>query len=190
MTFTEVVQSVHSIVKRPDRIVDIQREVNAAVNFFSTDINATRDIAEVLTPISAVDYTQAIALTTFPYWRKFAYIKRAGTKEFLTKVSMKKLYSKDCAYADTYYVASNSLKISMVTLASNLDIGYYMYPAILTDAAPNHWLLDAAWPCIYNRALGKILGSIGDSTAAQRHEGFAVAEWLSKRSDLEAEEGQ
>lgn len=192
MTFTEVVQAVHSIVKRQDRIVDIRREVNSALNFFSSDLNATRDLEEVLTPISAIDYTQAIALSTFPRFRKFAYIKRASTREFLKFIPMKKLYSKDCAYEDTYYIASNSLKISMTTLAANLDIGYYQHPPILTDALDNnsHWLLDSAWPCIYDRALGKILGTIGDSTAAQRHEGFAVAGWLAKRSDLEAEGGQ
>lgn len=190
MTFTEVVQGIHSIVKRPDRIVDIQREVNAAVNFFSSDLNATRDIQEVLTTIVATEYTQAIALTEFPRWRKFTYIKRAGTREFLRFLPMKKLYTKDCAYEDTYYVAANSLKISMTKLASGLDIGYYEYPDILTDASPNHWLLDAAWPVIRDRAMGKILGAIGDSTAAQRYEGFAVAGWLSKRADLEAEGGQ
>ena len=192
MNFTEVVASVNSIVKRNDRINDIRREVNAALNFFSSDLNATRDIEEVLTPIVATEYTQAIALTEFPYWRKFSYIKRAGTREFLRLIPTKKLYTKDCSYEDSYYIASNSLKISMVTLAANLDIGYYRYPPILTDAIDNntHWLLDAAWPVIYDRALGKILGTIGDSTAAQRHEGFAVAGWLSKRADLEAEGGQ
>lgn len=190
MTFTEVVQGIHSIVKRPDRIVDIQREVNAAVNFFSSDLNATRDIQEVLTTIVATEYTQAIALTEFPRWRKFTYIKRAGTREFLRFLLIKKLYTKDCAYEDTYYIAANSLKISMTKLSAGLDIGYYEYPPILTDASPDHWLLDSAWPVIRDRAMGKILGAIGDSTAAQRYEGFAVAGWLSKRADLEAEGGQ
>jgi hypothetical protein len=192
MNFSEVVAAVNSIVKRPDRIGDVRREVNAALNFFSSDLNATRDVEELLVPIVATEYTQAILLTGFPRFRKFQYIRRAGTKNYLKFLPAKKLYEKDCAYGDKYYIASNSLKISMTELASNLDVGYYVYPPVLTDALDNnsHWLLDSAWPVIYDRALGKILGTIGDSTAAQRHEGFAVAGWLAKRADLEAEGGQ
>lgn len=192
MNFSEIVAAILSILKRPDRIGDVRREVNAALNFFASDLNSTRDVQEVLQAITATEYTQALALTLFPRFRKFQYIRRAGTKEYLTIIEAKKLLTRDCETADKYYIAGNSLKISMTKLASNLDIGYYQYPPVLTDSLVNnsHWLLDAAWPVIYDRALGKMLGSIGDSTAASRHEGFAVAGWLAKRADLEKGEAQ
>lgn len=190
MNFTEVVADLHALIKRPDRIPDIRREVNAAINFFTTDINATRDVVEVQHAIVSTEYTQAIALSSFTRFRKFQFIKRAGTFEFLKPLDSRKMLSSNCDRADKYYIVGSSVNISMTTLATHLDVGYYQYAPVLTDLSPDFWLLDAAWPVIFDRAAAKVFGSIGDDSTAKKHEGYAVAGWLSKRADLERGEGQ
>ena len=190
MDFTEVVAALNALIKRPDRIPDIRREVNAAINFFSTDINATRDVVEVAHAINSTEYTQSILLSSFPRFRKFQFIKRAGTFEFLKPLDSRKMLSSNCDRADKYYIVGSSVNISMTKLATHLDVGYYHYAPILTDASPHFWLLSAAWPVIFDRAAAKVFASIGDDAESRRHEGYAVAGWLSKRADLERGEGQ
>lgn len=189
MNFTAIVAALHALIKRADKIPDIRREVNAAINFFTTDLNATRDVVEVQHAIVATEYTQAILLSAFPRFRKFQFIKRAGVLEFLSPLDSRKMLSTSCDRADKYYIAGSSVNISMTKLATHLDVAYYQYAPILTDASPDFWLLDAAWPCIFDRAAAKIFASIDDDGAAKKHEGYATNAWLSKRTDLERGQG-
>ena len=190
MNFTQVVAELNSLIKRPDRLSDIRREVNAAINFFANDINATRDVVEVAHAINATEYSQAILLSAFTRFRKFQFIKRAGTLEFLKPLDSRKMLSKDCDRADRFYIAGSSVNISMTKLATHLDIGYYHYAPVLTDAFPHYWLLAEAWPVVFDRAAAKIFAAIGDAEESSRHERYAVAGWLAKRADLEKGQGQ
>lgn len=192
MLFNEAAAAVLAKIKRPEKVSIVHREINAAINFFSSDLNANRDVEEVLLPIDPVEYTQAILLTELPRYRKMQYIRRSGTRNYLTYLDVKKMFTTNCDLRDKWYLAGNSIKISMTELASALDIGYYQYPPILTtvDGNNSHWLLDSAWPVIVDRATAKCFADIGDMQESAKNEGYAVAGWLSKRADLEAEAGQ
>jgi len=186
MNFTEVVAEVLSIVKRPDKIIRIRQEVNAAVNFFSSNQNFSRDMFEQLLAVAPTEYTQAILFTSLPRFRKFKYIKRAGTKEYLEPLSHSEMGT-NCDTRDKYYIIGSGINISMVSLAANLDIGYFQYPPTLTDAAPTYWMLEGGWPMVMNRAAAKIFADIGDDASAKMHEGYARIDYTAFSDDTPKE---
>lgn len=188
MNFTEVVAEVMATCKRPDKLAVARREVNAALAFFSGDQNFSRDVFEELKAITATEYTQAIDIATLTRYRKIKYIKRAGTKNYLSKLSAKELGT-DCDSKDRFYVAGNSIKISMTALAANLDIAYYQYPPTLTDLAPTYWMLETGWPMVFNRAAAKVFADIGDDASAKMHEAYARTDFAAFVMDAEKDLG-
>ena len=182
MNFTEVVAEVLSIVKRPDKILDIRREVNAAVNFFSSDTDFNRDVTEVLLAIDPLVYSQNLTYSSFIGFRKIQFMKRAGTRNYLTELDAKKITSNACA-VDKYYTAGTGIRINMSTLAANLDIGYFAFPPLLTDAAGTFWMLDIAPFMVIDKAAGVILRNIGDEASSKTHIGSATAAYLAFRAD-------
>lgn len=183
MNFTEIVAEILSTTGRPDKLSVIRREVNSAIAIFAQDGDFARCLNELVVAINPAEYTQAIAMSQFPRHRKFSYIKRAGTRQYLKKLDLANLAKNDCDLRDKYYVAGSNLNISMTTVASSLDVGYYQHPPILTDNSPDYWLLEGAWPAVLNRAAGKVFDDIGDPAEATRLERQAVAAWLGFRDN-------
>lgn len=173
MNFTEIVAEVLRITKRPDKILDIRREVNAAVNQFSMDADFARDLEELLLPISVTEYTQAISWADLPRWRKFQYIRRGGTRNYLCILDSSQLLKNDCDMRDRYYIVGQGVRISMTALAPTLDVAYWAFPPILTDSSPNFWQLEGNWPAVLDRATSKVFANIGDDASANKHEASA-----------------
>lgn len=182
MNFTEAVAEVQGIVKRPDKILDYRREVNAAVNFFSSDSNFKRDIAEVLLAIDVLAYSQNILFTDLPRFRKIQFMKRGGTRQYLSELNTKDLTSAECAL-DKYYIAGAGVRINMRALASTLDIGYYQYPPYLTDSAPVYWMLDSSPFMVIDRAAGSVFRDIGDDASSRTHMASSNVAYLAFRND-------
>jgi hypothetical protein len=183
MNFTEAVAEVLSIVKRPDKIVDIRREVNAACNHFSADGCYEFDLHEQTLTLDPLEYSQAVAVSEMTRFRRFWYVKRAGTKQYLRKLDVAKLGRTDCDMRDRYYIVGTNLNINMTALAAALDVGFFRYPPLLTDAAPTYWMLDHGPYMVIDRAAAKIFANIGDDASARRHEGFALTAHASFRSE-------
>jgi len=186
MNFTEIVNEILGRTRRPDKLSSIRREVNSAVLFFSLDMDATRDVTEALYSVVANEYSQALPLSTWPRFRKFQYMKYPNTRNYIVEINAKKLYTEECKTADRYYVAGDNVNINLSTLTSQLDIGYYSYPPVLTDASPNYWLLDRAWNVVFDRACAKVYAEIDDDKASRMHEMYARDAWASQRNDLAA----
>lgn len=182
MNFSELVVEVMGTVRRPDKLLDVQREINAAVIAFSSDYDFPRDIEEVTVVIDPLEYTQLVQYYNVPRFRKFQYIKRAGTRCFLSPLESKQLFRTDCDTKDKYYFTGAGIYISMTQLASALDIGYWQYPPRLTDAWPDHWFLENGWPIIYDRACAKVFAGIGDDASAAKHERNAITAFSGFRS--------
>ena len=168
MNFTEVVNEVITTTKRPTLINTIRRKVNGAINFYSLDCDFSRDLYEQLVSIDAAEYTQSVALSTLTRFRKFKYIKRAGTNRHLKLLSDCELFS-TCDKRGRYYIAGSVVNLYMDTLASSLDVGFYQYPPVLTDAVTNrtHWMLDVNPFMIIERACADIFRDIGDEKSMQ-----------------------
>jgi hypothetical protein len=185
MNFTEIVAEVVRVTKRPDKILDARREVNAAINFYSIDSFFDRDISEITLPISVGEYTQDIPFSDLPRFRKFQYIKRAGTLNYLSTLDKVKLFIRGCDIVDKYYITGPAVRISMKATAAALDIGYWQYPPILTDAAPEFWQLEGNWPAVLDRAMAKVFANIGDDASSAKHERYAVVAYLAFRATLQ-----
>lgn len=188
MNFTEVVAEVLAAVKRPDKLLAIRREVNAAVTFFSGNQNFSQDVFEQLLAIEPQEYTQGIEFSSLTRYRKMKYMKRAGTKNYLSRLGAKELGT-DCDMQDRYYVTGSGIQISMTALAANLDIAFYQYPPILTDIDPDYWMLGQGWPMIFNRAAAKIFADIGDDASAKLHEAYARTDYAAFEADAEKDLG-
>lgn len=182
MNFTEAVAEVVDTVKRPDKISLIRREVNAAIVFFCSDSDFPRDYAEQAVNLDPQEYTQAFALTDLERFRKFKYVRRAPGK-FLTPVADSDL-TKGCEFVDRYYQVGSNINVALAALSPKLDVGYYKYPAMLTDDAPLHWLLDMQPYMVIDRACAAVFRGIGDEKSMQVHAGEARLSYLAFRKDI------
>ncbi len=185
MNFTEVVAEVVSITKRPDKISDIRREVNAAISFCSNETEFARDLVEGSIALDATLYTQNLVIdTNFPRFRKVSYLKPPAVKFYLDPVGPTKIFENCKEASNSYYVAGGDIIIKTSALYASLLYGYYAYPATLTDANPTNWILTASPYMIIDRAAGKVFANIGDDASAKRHMDFFGTAWLSARRDL------
>ncbi|MGE4259162.1 MAG: hypothetical protein AB7F19_07460 [Candidatus Babeliales bacterium] len=182
MNFTEVVQEVIRTTKRPDKLADIRREVNAAVNFFSVDSEFDRDIEELLLPINSGEYSQALSMSLLPRYRRMSYLKIGGTRHFLKELSRSEMLT-ECDLRNKWYIAGSSLNMNSTILGAAVDVAYYAYPPYLTDASPNFWMLEGNWPAVVHRACAAIFKDIGDIPSAQAEEGYATKDYLAFRKD-------
>jgi hypothetical protein len=185
MNFTQAVSEVVSTVGRPDLIGRVRREVNSAIAFYVIDMDAPQDFAEQSVAIDANEYTQAFALSELTRFRKFKYIKRGGTKKYLSVVSDKEMME-GCTLRDRYYQVGTSVNVYLHTLAATLDVGYYSYPSLLTDDVDSrsHWLLDYQPYMVIERACGTMFRSMGDEKSMTTSLAMAKELYTAARKDL------
>lgn len=183
MNFSGIVQEVMGVIKRPDKLLDVRREVNSAINQFCLDTNFRFDVVEVSPAIVPTEYTQALSLSLFPRFRKFDYIKRGGTRHFLDRLTRSELIKTNCDMRDKYYIVGNNVNLSLAHYANTVDISYYAAPPLLTDAAPEFWMLELSPYMVIDRTLAKLFTSIGDGDSAVRHERFALSAFLTAQKD-------
>lgn len=184
MNFTEVVAEVIGIIKRPDKIADVRREVNASISFCCMDTEFARDLTEISTPVLNTAYVQSLPLTLFARFRKFKYLKVPGARNYLTPTGPDKIFENCKEATDTYYIAGDNVIIKTRSLQTNLLVGWYSFPPTLTDALPTFWLLDASPYMIIDRAASKVFANIGDDASASKHMNLFTPAWLSARRDL------
>jgi len=166
MNFTAIVTEILGMTKRPDKIQDIRREVNAAILWYSSEHDYRRDLLETTIVISPAAYEKIVDLATLTRFRKVSYIKYAGTKRYVEELKGLKL-TKDCEILDKWYLSGNSINIKLRAEAAALDFGYYQYPEYKTDALPEYWMLDGNWSAILQRAAAAVFNSIGDANSSQ-----------------------
>lgn len=170
MNFSEVVQEVVNITKRPDKLAEIRTQVNAAINFCCIEIEFGRDLEEVLYPLSDPSaYIHSIPLTEFIRWRKFCYIKAPSSKHCLQQRDPDKIFEAGKEARDVFYIAGNEVKISLCATSPSLIIGYFRYPPVLTDSSPDFWLLEVSPYMIIDKACASIFLGVGNNTEASSH---------------------
>lgn len=183
MNFTQAVAEVVRKVKRPDLLPDARLEVNAAISFCCLDTNFARDFDEVEVAI-AEEYSFNIALTEFPQWRKFVYIRPVGRNCILTPIDVVRAFMNNKERTDVYYVAGNQVNIKLSKTTTALKVGYMLYPPTLTDLAPTHWLLDVAPYMIIDKAAAAVFKNTGNNAEADKHESKFALAYLSAAKDF------
>lgn len=167
MNFTQIVTEILGMTKRPDKINDIRREVNAAILYYSSEHDYRRDMLETTLAISPAGYELIVAISTLTRFRKIAYLKYAGTKIYVEEIESLML-KKDCDLLDKWYISGDAINIKLKNSASALDFGYYRYPEYKTDLVPGYWMLNGNWAAVLNRAASKVFYTIGDAQASQQ----------------------
>lgn len=183
MNFTEVVNEVVDITKRPDKIKDIRREVNAAINFFSVETNFARDRSEQSVAIDATIYAQSIPLSVLTRFRKVDVIKPSGRCSLSNKEPSNIFTRNPSDATNVWYLAGNQINISTDSLNATLLLAYYSFPPILTDIAPDYWMLEVSPFMVIDRAASKIFANIGDDSSMKVHKGFADEAYISAKRD-------
>lgn len=184
MNFTEVVTEVMGVLKRNDKLLDVRREVNSAVNQFCMDANFQFDLAELSPAIVYAELTQALPLSTFARFRKFAWMKRGGTSCFLNRLERQELLKGSaCDMRDKYYIVGSNVNLSLASQANTLDVSWYQFPPTLTDAAPDFWMLEKSPYMVIDRTLAKLFTSIGDDSSASKYEAFALSAFRTANKD-------
>ena len=176
MNFSQVVQAVIDITKRPDKNTETERAVNAALSFFCIKGEFVQDLLEYAITIPSTSYTGQVSLSALTRFRRMKFVNIEGQRNFLKQISPEQLFTPGgVVQSNTYYITGTELSYSLALLASKLNLGYYSYPPTLTNV-DEHWFLDAAHPCVIDRAAGIIFKHIGDDSSMNSHMGFAN-EW-------------
>ncbi len=166
MNFTGIVNNILLETKRPDKLANIRKEVNAAILMFSKEKDYPRDIEEEPYLLPVPGFVTSVPMSALTRFRKIAYIRISNTLHYATPLGTL-APEKLCDMRDKWYVSGSTLKVSLSKSATSLDIGYYQYPPVLTDADPDYWMLDGNWETIQEQALSVIWNDIGDAQAAQ-----------------------
>lgn len=183
MNFTEAVNEVMLIVKRPDKILNIRSQVNNAINFYSMETTFAFDLQEQAISIPTSDYIHSIALSELTRFRKIQTIRPSGKKN-LTQISSSDIVD-ECGKdkTDVWYLAGTQINVRLSNTNSQLLLAYFSYPPILTDAAPSYWMLDISPWMVIHRAAGFIFASIGDDDSAKIHKALGDEAFISAKRD-------
>lgn len=165
MNFTEIAQEILGMTKRPDKLPNIRRAINAAVLFFDTEHDYKRDVQEMQFSLPVPGYEAIIPLNTFTRFRKMSYMKVGGTRCYVEELQSLQL-TKDCSILNKWYISGDSIKVKLGLHANTLDLAYYQYPPVLTDANPNFWMLEGNWIAVLNKAAAEVYNDIGDSQSS------------------------
>lgn len=184
MNFTEVVNEVVSITKRPDKIADIRRAVNATISLACLGTDFARDHDETSLAISSSDYAGNIQLSNLARFRKIDYILPAGYKQVLAPITPADVFNSCMEQKNCFYISGDQINYSLSALAASVKVGWFKYPPLLTDAAPTFWLLEAAPYMIVDGAASSVFRDIGDDEAARSKEAAWRLAYDSARVDF------
>ena len=170
MNFTEVVAEVVSITKRPDKIADIRREVNKAINFCCLETNFANDFFEQELAVDSNSYNLTIdLLNDLTRFRKFIYIRPVDRTAMLCHINPAQAFKGGKERKDSYYVASSTAVIRLSAPTSSLIIGYMQYPPVLTDDSPDFWLLAISPYMVIDLAAAMVFKNIGNNEEYTTH---------------------
>lgn len=175
MNFSQVVQAVVSVTKRPDRLVDAERAVNSALSFFCLKGKFNQDIVEASIPIDPTLYGDTISLISLQRFRHFKYIKVPGVLGYINQIGSDKIFTPgSIMQRDCYYVAGTNLTYILSTLSQTLEVAYYVYPAVLSDPDATHWMMDMIPQAVIDKAASDIFKVIGDDNSMKMHLSLAM----------------
>lgn len=185
MDFSEVVAQVLDITKRPDKQTQTEVAVNAAITEFLTRNSFSQDLVEATVAISNTEYSNTVDLSTeTTRFRKFKYVKLEGLLSYLKPIAHENVFSPSgYMQKDVYYITGRTLTTIQAYLASNLEVGYYQYPATLSGT-DNHWLLDLNPYCVIDKAASRIFKTIGDDNSFKTHLAMAEEQYKTVVRDL------
>lgn len=190
MNFAEVVTAVTGIVKRPDKVAEIERAINASLSDCTVRASFAYDLVETSIPVDPTLYGDTIIFNnlTVPVvtrFRKFKYVKPTAVQYYLDPIGADKIFTPGGnTQRNKYYVAGNSLTYVLGALTTALEIGYYQYAPVLKNAE-EYWMLDLMPNTIIDLAAARIFRSIGDETSFRAFLATGMDSFKLNRNDYE-----
>lgn len=171
MNFGEAVDDIVSIVKRPDKVVDIRAAINRAIGLFATSTWAADLVELTHTLASPNSYIHQIAINTTPFerFRKIKYIRPSNYQKYLTFRDPSRVFSNGCEALDVWYRSGVYIYVKLYRLNSTLEMGYYQYHSVLLDDDDEDWMITEMWPAVQAYVLAEINDEIGNVEAAGRN---------------------
>lgn len=171
MNFSEVVNEVLSLTKRPDKVTQAENAVNSRLARCILKGEFSHDLVETTIPIDDTLYAQLVDLSTLASpltrFRKWKYLKQPGALKYLEPGDVSNVFRPGgYTQSDIFYMIGSTLNIITSSLSSTLEVGYYQYaPALKNNET--HWLLDICPYAIINLATGELFNSMGDVGASK-----------------------
>lgn len=169
MNFSQVVQAVMDITKRPDKKVETERAVNAALSYLILKGEFYQDLLEYAIAIDSALYTGQVSLAPLTRFRKMKFVNPLNTHIYLTKIDPNQLFTPgNMVQSNVYYITGLYLNYSIGILNTVLNLGYYSYPPTLANN-DEFWFLEALPEAIIDRAAGIVFKGIGDDASMNTH---------------------
>lgn len=171
MDFGEAVDSIVGIIKRPDKVLEVQAAINRAISLFVTSTFYADLVELTYTLTTPTLYVHQIPINATPFarFRKVKYIRPTGYRKYLTFRDPSKVFSPDgCEALDVWYRSGVNLYAKIYQLNTTFEIGYYQYHATLVDDDDTDWMLDEMWPAVQAYALAEMFDDIGNTESGAR----------------------
>jgi len=180
-----LLDSVLSIVKRPDLAVNASLAINKAIRrmqgnaFYEIDRQQTTWAVDPAGS-PAFDIPRAVV----PGLRKVDYINLLGTSVFLRKIDPADIFCKGAIKTDIYYLTSAAIHCRLSQVVTNLVIGWYGYLPDLIAPADSNWITESYGFAIVDGACADLFNKIGDEKSAAIHLNSFTAALLQMGADL------
>lgn len=180
MNFTELVDEVIAITKRPDLRTRTESAVRSSVLKAHTKDYFTKDIREAGVEFDAMNQVQSfIPKETYPRYRAPAYLRIYNTNSYELSggsvgnfLNKREIYDFKDSYGydetDIYYQAGNQLNLRASCQFQRILMGFYQFP-VITESGFTSWIAEEYPYAIVFDAARDIFSSIGHTESAQSY---------------------
>lgn len=183
MTFSEMVEEVYTITKRPDLVAETALAIRKATlqlhqsNFFKDDI-ATQVF---LLPPSSDGYKfQLNTVSDLVRFRAFSFIREwtnpwNESNIFFTEVEPDDLFDEyQIERTDCYYRAGGVINVKSSKRLTAVVVGWYQTPVVIPEASYSSWIATNYPYAVIENAASIIFGIIAQPEQSRTYQGSAM----------------
>lgn len=167
MNFSELLQEVYDLTKRPDLVAETTLAIKSATlkahmsDFYSKDIHETRITTDTADYIHGIDYISIISnFRSLKYLRKYDLVT-ATPGDFINVIEPEEvLDSYGVELTDVCYIAGRVLEVKSSTQIDNMLLGCYVLP-IVTTSGYSSWIANLYPYAIIMEAARVVFKAIG-----------------------------
>ena len=185
MTLDEVVVTVMELTQRPDKRVAIAAHANAVMALMASRADFYDMLTEITVSVDPTLYGQSFLMALLPRFKKFKYIKRTGSKNYIEPIGPDKVLTPlNQIQPNVYYIAGDSCTFTVDSLTPTLEVGYYQYLEPLNAVASTNWMLTKMPYAIIDLTASRLLQAIGDLQGAASYKQTGEELFIRARNDF------
>lgn len=185
MDFGTIADDIADELKRPDKVTQIKRAINNAIEYCTVNGDFAADLSEDDITMDSTVLSQSIVIsTTFTRFRKIKYLRPDGYRRMLSLTDPAKIFDdKGNQCSDVWYRAGDNIVISTSTYIETLYYGYYQFAARLSADDDTHWMLTYMYSAIFNLALADAWNNIGNAEESAKCKKMGLDYFMAHRRD-------